>query len=66
MDDLLAQLAATGSMIPAVIVTAHGDDEARRRALQAGASAFVGKHSNGDALLDAVRSAMHGRGSRPC
>ena len=64
--DLLVHLAATGSRIPAVIVTAHGDDEARRRALQAGAIAFIGKPFNGDALLDAVRSAMHGGGSRPC
>ncbi len=35
--DLLAHLAATGCRIPAVILTAHGDDEARRRTLQAGA-----------------------------
>ena len=64
--DLLAHLAATGSRIPTVIVTAHGDDEARRRALQAGAIAFLGKPFNGDALLDAVRSAMHGGGPRRC
>ena len=64
--DLLAHLAATGCRIPAVIVTAHGDDEARRRALQAGAIAFLGKPFNGDALLDAVRRAMRGGGPRRC
>lgn len=35
---------------------------ARRRALQAGAIAFLGKPFNGDALLDAVRRAMGGGG----
>jgi FixJ family two-component response regulator len=65
--DLLVHLAATDSRIPAIILTAHGDDEARRRTLQAGAIAFLGKPFNSNALLDAVRSAMHGRaGQRPC
>jgi len=59
--DLLAHLAATDSRIPAIILTAHGDDETRRRTLQAGAIAFLGKPFNSNALLDAVRSAMHGR-----
>jgi FixJ family two-component response regulator len=62
--DLLAHLAATGSRIPAVILTAHGDDEARRRALQAGAVAFLGKPFRGDLLLDAVRTALGQGGSR--
>jgi len=65
--DLLAHLAATDSRIPAIILTAHGDDEARRHTMQAGAIAFLGKPFNSNALLDAVRSAMHGRaGQRPC
>ena len=58
--ELLKHLGATGSRIPVVILTAHGDDEARRRALQAGAVAFLGKPFHGDALLDAVRTAMSG------
>jgi FixJ family two-component response regulator len=57
--DLLKHLSATGSRIPVVILTAHGDDETRRRALQAGAVAFLGKPFRGDALLDAVRSALN-------
>src|SRR5256714_7019316 len=44
--DLLRHLADTRSRIPAVILTAHGDDEARRRALQAGAIAFLVKPFN--------------------
>jgi FixJ family two-component response regulator len=47
-----------------VILTAHGEEEARRRALEAGAVAFLTKPFQGDALLDAVQTAMHqgGRG----
>lgn len=59
--DLLRHLAATGSAIPAVVLTAHGDDEARQRSLQAGAVAFLTKPFRGDALLDAVRMAMQHR-----
>jgi FixJ family two-component response regulator len=58
--ELLKHLQATGSTIAVVVLTAHGDEEARRRALQAGAVAFLGKPFRGDALLDAVRTAMSG------
>jgi FixJ family two-component response regulator len=63
--DLLMHLTATGSRIPVVILTAHGDDEARRRTLQAGAVAFLGKPFHGEALLGAVRRALDGAGPRP-
>ena len=56
--DLLRHLGAIGSRIPVIILTAHGDEEARRRSLEAGAVAFLGKQFRGDALLDAVRTAM--------
>ena len=56
--DLLMHLAAAGSPIPVVILTAHSDDEARRRTLQAGAVAFLGKPFHGEALLGAVRRAL--------
>ena len=56
--DLLRHLAAPGAQIPAIILTAHGDEEARRRSLEAGAVAFLGKPFRGDALLDAVRTAL--------
>src|SRR5207249_2993835 len=41
--DLLRHLAARGSRIPVIILTAHGDDETRQRSLQAGAVAFLTK-----------------------
>jgi FixJ family two-component response regulator len=41
-----------------VVLTAHGDDEARQRAMQAGAVAFLAKPFRGDALLEAVRTAL--------
>ena len=56
--DLLRHLAVADSSIPAVILTAHGDEETRRRSLQAGAVAFLDKPFRSDALLDAVRAAL--------
>ena len=56
--DLLMRLAADGSAIPVVVLTAHSDDEERRRTLQAGAVAFLGKPFHGEALLGAVRRAL--------
>ncbi len=56
--DLLRHLAVADSRIPAVILTAHGDEETRRRSLQAGAVAFLDKPFRSDALLDTVRAAL--------
>jgi FixJ family two-component response regulator len=56
--DLLRHLAATGFRIPVIILTAHGDEEARRQSLEVGAVAFLGKPFRSDALLDAVRTAL--------
>ena len=56
--DLLGHLAATGSRIPVIILTAHDDEEARRRSLEAGAVAFLGEPFRRNALLDAVRTAL--------
>jgi len=58
--DLLACLAASGSAVPVIILTAHSDDEARRRTAQAGAVEFLGKPFHGDALLGALRRALAG------
>jgi FixJ family two-component response regulator len=60
--ELLRHLSGMGSRIPTVILTAHGDDEARQRSLQAGAIAFLSKPFNRSALLDAVRTALDQRG----
>ena len=56
--DLLRHLAATGSRIPVIILTAHADDEARQRSREAGAVAFFGKPVRADALLNAVKRVL--------
>src|SRR5881396_4066517 len=56
--DLLRHLRVADSRIPVVILTAHGDEETRRRSLQAGAIAFLDKPFHSDAPLDAVRAAL--------
>lgn len=55
---LLAHLKKTGSQIPAVILTAYGDDSARQRAMRAGAVAFLDKPFVSAELIGAVRSAL--------
>ena len=56
--DVLRRLAVTGAAIPAIMLTAHSDDETRRRSLEAGAVAFLEKPVRSDALLAAVRAAL--------
>jgi two-component system response regulator FixJ len=56
--DLLRYLAAGNVRIPAVVLTAHGDDEMRQRCLGAGAVAFLDKPFHAEALLDAVQTAL--------
>jgi FixJ family two-component response regulator len=56
--DLLRHLVTTGSPVPTIILTAHADDETRRRSLEAGAVAFLEKPVRSAALLDAVRTAL--------
>jgi FixJ family two-component response regulator len=40
------------------MLTAHADEETRRRSLEAGAAAFLEKPVRSAALLDAVRTAL--------
>lgn len=56
--DLLAHLAEVGQRVPAVVLTAHGDNDARDRALQAGAVAFLDKPFRSAALIEAVNFAL--------
>ena len=56
--ELLRNLSAAGTRIPVIILTAHGDEDTRQRALQAGAVAFLTKPFQSAALVDAVRSAL--------
>ena len=59
MDGLAsaAQLCADRPESAVVVLTLHDNGEARARARDAGARAFVGKHENADALLAAIRAA---------
>lgn len=56
--ELQRRLAARGGGPPVIIVTAHGDDEARAEALTAGAVAFLKKPFKEETLLGAISSAL--------
>jgi FixJ family two-component response regulator len=56
--ELQRQLMATQYRIPIVFVTAHGDEEARARALQEGAVEFLLKPFSEEALLNAIQVAL--------
>jgi len=55
---LQSHLAAEGCFIPIIFITAYGDQESRRRALQAGAVAFLDKPFSDQQLLKSIRSAL--------
>jgi len=56
---LQSQLAAAGCSIPIIFITARDDKESRRRAMQAGAIAFLGKPFTDEQLLQGIRLALH-------
>jgi FixJ family two-component response regulator len=56
--ELQRQLAADGSRVPIIFITAHGDEIARAQALRAGAVAFLRKPFSEQALLDAVQAVL--------
>jgi FixJ family two-component response regulator len=60
MDGLSLQsrLADDGRTTPIIVLTAHGDAEARARALDEGAVAFLTKPFDGDLLLAEVARAL--------
>ena len=64
---LLHHLTTTASGHRVIVLTGHGDDETRRRALRNGAVAFLEKPFESDELLEAVDGASSalGRGARP-
>ena len=57
--DLQRQLVAAHSRIPIVFITSHGDDDARVRALEAGAVDFLYKPFREEALLKAIDLAIN-------
>jgi FixJ family two-component response regulator len=62
---LQSQLAAAGCSTPIVFITARDDKESRRRAMQAGAVAFLGKPFSDEQLLQSIRLALHEFGDEP-
>ena len=62
---LQSQLAAADCRIPIIFITAYDDKESRRRAMQAGAIAFLGKPFNDEQLLQSIRLALHEFGDEP-
>ena len=59
--ELLEHVVATGSTLPAVIITAHDDLQMRMRAMQAGAVAYLLKPLDGQDLLQALQAALDGQ-----
>jgi FixJ family two-component response regulator len=56
--ELQRRLAAHSGAPPVIIITAHGDDEARAETLAAGAVAFLNKPFKEETLLGAISSAL--------
>lgn len=56
--ELYAQLTASGTPIPTVLVTAYPDDAMRRRAMEAGVDFYLEKPLEAEGLLACVRSAI--------
>ena len=59
--DALVQLRKAGDRVPVVFLTMHRDASFARRALDAGASGFVLKHSAPAELVTAIRAALEGK-----
>jgi FixJ family two-component response regulator len=56
--ELQRQIVAAHWQIPIIFITSHADDEARARALEAGAVAFLYKPCREDDLLHAIDVAL--------
>jgi DNA-binding NarL/FixJ family response regulator len=59
--DALIQLRQIGDRVPVVFLTMHRNASFARRALDAGASGFVLKHSAPAELISALRAALEGK-----
>jgi FixJ family two-component response regulator len=58
--EVQARLAHAGIRVPVVVITGHDTPESRQRVLDAGASAYLRKPVDDQALLDAVTAAIGG------
>jgi FixJ family two-component response regulator len=67
-EKLLHTLSAAGSEVPTIVLTAHGDADARVSCLQAGAIAVLQKPFDTGVLVQSVKTVMgsaHGRSGEP-
>jgi FixJ family two-component response regulator len=55
---LQGHLAASSCGIPIIFITAYENSDSRKRAMQAGAAAFLGKPFSDEQLLQAIRSVL--------
>ena len=56
--ELQSHLAASGCGIPVIFITAYDNKDSRQRAMQSGATAFLGKPFSDEYLLQTIRSAL--------
>ncbi len=56
--ELQTKLAASGSTVPIIFITAHDDPNARSRALNGGAADFLEKPFNDEELIAAIHAAL--------
>ncbi len=59
--ELHGHLAAAGTPIPTVLITAYPDEGARARALKTGVTCFLAKPFSAEDLLACIRTALRGR-----
>jgi FixJ family two-component response regulator len=60
--ELQRQLVTTNCGVPIIFITSHVDDNARTRALEAGAVDFLYKPFREEALLNAIHEALKSKG----
>ena len=61
--ELLRRLRSQGIALPVIVITGHGDVPLAVEAIKAGAADFIEKPYEGELLLEAVRSALSGKGA---
>jgi two-component system, NarL family, response regulator NreC len=59
--DALTRLKKSGIDSRIIILTMHGEADIAAKAMRAGASGFLLKHSAGEELVDAIQEVLHGR-----
>jgi FixJ family two-component response regulator len=62
--ELQTQLTADRVLIPIIFITAHDNVLTRERIERSGAAAYLRKPFNDELLLDAIRGAVGGNGTR--